>query len=391
MSDIVIAGIGQIPVGEHWQYSLKNLAYQAYKAAFQDANGPQNRSLIPEALYVGNMVASVLSHQAHLGVLLADDLGLKGIEAATVESGNASGGAALRLAYLAVASGQVNVALALGVEKFTDQVGPNVEAAASIILDADYEAMQGLTPNGLAALLMQRYLYETQAPRQAFGGFSINAHANATANPNAMFRNSITPEAYAQAGVVCDPLNLFDVSPWADGAAAVILTRREWLPADYPHPVLRISGSSVVVDRLALHDRPDPLELSAARKSVERACAQAGIVPQDVDLFELCDSASIYAVLSLEAAGFAGRGQGWQMAQPEVIARNGKLPLCTFGGFKARGNPGGAAGLYQVVEAALQLRGQAGSHQVPGARRAMTQSLSGAASSAATFILERIG
>ncbi|MFZ6026807.1 MAG: thiolase C-terminal domain-containing protein [Chloroflexota bacterium] len=385
MTDVLIAGIGQVPVGEHWHLSLRQLAYRAYKAALADAGG-----LKPDALYVGNMVAAVLSHQAHLGSLIADHVGLRGIEAATIEAGNASGGAALRMAYLAIASGQVDVALVLGVEKFTDQVGASVEAAASIILDSDYEAVQGLTPTGAAALVMQRYLHETGAPRAAFAGFAIHAHDHAASNPHAMFRNRIRPEAYEQAGAVCAPLNMFDVAPWADGAAALILARRDRVPEGFAHPLVRVSGSSLVTDRLALHDRINPLDFSAARKSVERACCKAGILPQDVNLFELCDSASVYAALSLEAAGFAQPGEGWRLAQDGTLGLQGSLPVNTFGGWKARGNPGGATGVYQAVEATLQLRAQAGPNQVLSPRRAMIQALSGAAATAVTHIFERL-
>jgi acetyl-CoA C-acetyltransferase len=385
VTDIIIAGIGQTPVVEHWHLSLRQLAYQAYKAACDDSGG-----LKPDAMFVGNMTACVLSHQAHLGALLADNLGLRGIEAATVEAGNASGGAALRMGYLAIASGQADVALVLGVEKFTDQVGVGVEMAASVILDSDYEAVQGLTPNSQAALVMRRYLLEYGAPRMAFAGFAINAHANGSTNPNAMFRNSITAGAYEQASLVSDPLNLLDVAPWADGAAAVILARPDCLPQGHPYPLVRISGSNVTVDRLALHDRPDLLDFRAARKSVERVCRQAGILPQDVNFFELCDTTSVYAALSLESAGFADRGQGWRLAQESVIGLRGSLPINTFGGLKARGNPGGATGIYQMVEATLQLRGLAGRNQVADPRRALIQSLSGAASTAVTHVLERV-
>ncbi len=106
MTDIIIAGIGQTPVGEHWDTSLRSLALQAIQAAIQDSGG-----LKPQALYVGNMLAANLSRQAHLGALLADYAGLTGIEAETVEAGGASGGAALRQGYLAIASGLVDVAL----------------------------------------------------------------------------------------------------------------------------------------------------------------------------------------------------------------------------------------------------------------------------------------
>ncbi|NPV57057.1 MAG: thiolase domain-containing protein, partial [Anaerolineae bacterium] len=141
---------------------------------------------------------------------------------------------------------------------------------------------------------------------------------------------------------------------------------------------------------LALHDRPDPLAFDAIRISVEQACRQAGILPGDVDLLELHDSFSIYAVLALEAAGFAERGKGWQMAQSGDLALAGKLPSQTFGGLKGRGFPAGAAGIYQIVEAALQLRGAAGANQVKKAKRALVQSLGGPAATAITHVLERV-
>ena len=385
MTEVVIAGIGQTPVGEHWDISIRELALQAIDRARADAGGLQ-----PQALYVANMLAAPLSQQAHLGALVADFAGLNGVEAVTIEAAGASGGAALRVGYLAVASGQVDAALVVGVEKFTDQVGGAIDAALSATGDSDFEAVQGLTPTAQAALLMRRYLYEFQAPRQAFGGFPLIAHANGAGNPHAMFQKAISAEAYAKAGLVSDPLNVFDVAPVADGAAALLLTRPELLPPGFPHAMVRLAGSSLVTDTLALHDRPDPLAFHAARLSVERACRQAGIKPEQVDLFELYDAYSIYAALTLEAAGMAERGQGWTLAQDGELSLQGSLPVATFGGLKARGNPGGATGVYQAVEAVLQLRGQAGVNQVPAARWAMIQALGGPASTAATHILERL-
>lgn len=384
MSEVIIAGIGQTPVGEHWDLSLRELAWKAIEPALNDAGGLQ-----PEALFVGNMLAPVVSHQAHLGSLIADFIGLRGIEAFTIEASGASGGAALRQAYLGVSSGDVGVALVVGVEKSTDQVGAAVEAAYALSTDSDYEAVQGLTPTAQAALLMARYLYEFDAPRDAFAGFPTTAHANGVSNPNAMFRSPINLDTYKKAGMVSDPVNLFDVAPNADGAAALVLARADLLPPGYPHPLVRILGSSSVTTTLALHGRSDPLAFDAARLSIERACRQAGILPKDASFFELYDSYSIYAALALEAAGFAGRGQGWRMAQNGDIALEGCLPVSTFGGLKARGNPGGAAGAYQAVEAALQLRGQAGKNQVPGARLGLIQCLGGPASAAVTHVLGR--
>jgi acetyl-CoA C-acetyltransferase len=383
MSEIVIAGIGQTDVGEHYSISLRELAFMALESAIQDAGG-----LRPDILFIGNMNAPAASHQAHLGALISDYGGLGGIEASTVEAGGASGGAALRMGYLAVKSGQAHVALVLGVEKVTDQLGPGAESIQTLGEDSDYEAVHGVTPNAQAALLMRRYMHEYHRTHTDFAGFPMVAHTNAISNPHAMYRSALSLEAYKNADPISDPLTLFDIAPVADGAAAVILAQADWLPVQFNHPMVRITGSSLVTDRLAIHDRLDPLVFDAARKSVERACRQAGILPGDVDLFELYDSYSIYVALVLEATGFAKPGESWKLALDGKLNRDGVLPIATLGGLKARGNPGGATGIYQAVEATLQLRSQAGANQVPGARRALIQCLAGPASSAVAHVLE---
>jgi acetyl-CoA C-acetyltransferase len=380
--DVVIAGIGQVPVGEHWDLSLQKLAYQAMQAALIDSGG-----LRPQALFVGNMLAPNVSGQAHLGVLLADFAGLDGIEAYVIEAAGASGGAALRAGYLAIKSGFVDVALVVGIEKLTDKIGPEVENAITTSLESDYEAVPGLTPLAQAALLMRRYFYEFGLPANALAGFPVTAHANGVSNPYAMFRKAIKPELYQRVGMVSDPVNMFDAAPDADGAAAVLLARPEFLPPNVHHPLVRIAGSSVSTDTLALHDRPDPLDFRAARLSLERACDQAGVAAEQIDFFELHDAYSIYAALSLEAAGFAEPGQGWKLAQEAEISLKGRIPISTLGGSKARGYPWGANGVYQAVEAVLQLRGLAGENQINDAAIGLIQSLGGPASTAVTHVL----
>lgn len=384
-NDVIIAGIGQTKVGEHWDTSLRELAYQAIESALLDSGG-----LSPQALFVANMLAPTVSGQAHLGALLADFAGLRGIEAISVEASGAAGGAAIRLGYLAIKSGMVDVALVVGIEKVTDKIGAEVDEAIATTLDSDYETVQGLTLAGQAALLMRRYMHQFDVPSDGLAGFPLIAHANGAGNPNAMFRKAIKTELYQRAGIVCDPLNMFDAAPDADGAAALVLTRAGLLPNGFPHPLISITGSALATDTLALHDRPDPLDFRAVRISTQRACQQAGTEIQQMDLFELFDAFSIYAALSLEAAGFAERGKGWQMAQSGAIALDGNIPISTMGGLKARGNPWGATGVYQAVEAVLQLRGEAGKNQLPNAKRAMIQCLGGPASTVATHILEKI-
>lgn len=385
MTDVVIAGIGQTEVGEHWEISLRDLALDAIQDAFKDSGG-----LKPQALFVGNMLAPNISNQAHLGALIADYAGLTGIEAITVEAAGASGGAALRQAYLSIASGMVDVALVVGIEKFTDKIGAEVEEAIATASDSDFEAVQGMTATAQAALLMKRYMHEYDVPANGFAGFALTAHANGVANKYAMFRKPIKPETYSKADMVSDPINMFDVAPNADGAAALVLTRRDLLPSDFQNPLVQIAGSAASSDTLALHDRKDILYFDTAQISAGKAMKQAGIILDQVSFFEYHDAFSIYAALSLEAVGFAIKGRGWKLAEDGGISIKGKIPCATLGGMKARGFPGGAAGVYQAVEAVTQLRGQAEANQITNAKYGLIQSLGGPASTAVSHILQRL-
>ncbi|WKZ47365.1 MAG: thiolase domain-containing protein [Anaerolineales bacterium] len=383
MTEVIIAGIGQTEVGEHWDIGLRDLAFAAIQDAVKDSGG-----LKPQSLFVGNMLAPNLSNQAHLGALIADYAGLLGIEAVTIEAAGASGGAALRQGYLAVKSGLVDVALVVGVEKFTDKVGSGVDAALATTGDADFESVQGMTPAAQAALLMKRYMHEYDVPADGFAGFALTAHANGVANKNAMFRKAIKPETYAKAEMISDPLNMFDMAPNADGAAAIVLTRQDLLPSNFSHPLVKIAGSASSSDTLALHDRKDMLYFDTPQISAGKAMKQVGAVLEDIDLFEYHDTFSVYAALQLEAVGFAIKGKGWRLAADGEINRTGKIPCATMGGMKARGFAGGASGVYQAVDAATQLQGRAEANQIPNARTALIQSLGGPASTAVSHILQ---
>lgn len=381
---VFIVGIGQTEVGELWDLSLRDLSTRALRAAMQDAAGLQ-----PQAVYVGNMLAASASRQANLGALVCEYAGLsRKAEGLTAEVAEASGGVALQLAFHAIRSGFVDVVAVVGVEKATDVVGSLYDEYLARSLDADYEASEGLTLSSQSALLMQRYLFENQFPREALAGFPMIAHSNAVNNPHAMFRKSISEKLYNSAPTIADPLNLFDVAPPADGAAALILTRADLIPKGIKHTPVEVLSSSLITGRLAVHDRKDPLFFESAAVSAQQACSKAGINIAALDFFEYSDITTLHAVLSLEAAGFAPRGQGWKLASDGSLTLQGSLPVATMGGHKARGFPLGAAGVYQAVEAALQLRGEAGPNQVKHAKTGMIQSLAGTASAAVTHILK---
>jgi acetyl-CoA C-acetyltransferase len=381
MCDVSIIGVGQTPVREHWDKSLRELAVEALLAAMNDSHKDH-----VDALYVGNMLSGELTGQEHLGALIADQLGMSGVEAFKVEAACGAGAAAVRAGYLAVASGQAETVGVVGVEKMTDLWNGHVTAGLAMAADGDYEAANGISFVTLNALLMRRYMYEYDLVEEDFAPFALNAHANALNNPNAMFHRPITREDFARAKMVCDPISLMDSSPICDGAAALILSRRENLNGNGARAV-NIAASAVATDALALHDRHDPLWLSAVERSSQKAYVHANVTPKDIDVFELHDAFSIIAPMSLEATGFTPRGTGVYLAREGAIGIQGKIPISTMGGLKARGHPIGATGVYQVVEAVEQLRGKAGANQVANAHIAMTQSLGGVAATAITHIL----
>jgi acetyl-CoA C-acetyltransferase len=379
MRDVAIIGIGQTPVGEHWEISLRHLGHQAITAALQDAAVER-----PDALFVGNMLSGQLAKQEHLGALLADFSQLRNITAMKVEAACGSGGAALHVGIMAVASGMHDVVAVCGIEKMTDTPGAETTSALATAADQEYEVSQGVSFVGLNALLMRRYMHEYNVPNKAFAGFSINAHKNGVNNPCAMFRTPISEAAYLRAGMICDPINLLDSSPVCDGAACVVLA-----PADaFRNRVkAQVLASTVATDTLAVHDRRDPLFLQAAYLSSQKAYAHARVLPADIDLFEVHDAFSIMTALSLEAAGFAPRGQGTHMAANGEIGIGGRLPVSTMGGLKARGHPVGATGVYQIVEVVQQLAELAGPNQVTGARIGMAQNIGGSGATVVTHIL----
>jgi acetyl-CoA C-acetyltransferase len=382
MRKVAILGIGQTKIDEHWDLSLREIGGHAAFAAMQDAGMEK-----VDALFVGNMLAPLVDAQNQLGAFFSDWIGLWGQEAVKVEAACASGAAALRAGLMAVGSGEIDSALVVGVEKMTDKAGRDVTSALATAADADYEVEQGISFVGINALIMRRYMYEFGWKHEDFAPFSINAHANAMHNPFARLHEKITVEKFEKSSMVATPINLLDASPIGDGAAAAILVPAERVASVKGRPRITVAGSASATDSIAVHSRRDPLFLSAAYASAKRAYDMAGIQPKDVDVFEAHDAFSIMSALSLEACGFAERGQGVRLGLEGEIGPQGRIPICTRGGLKARGHPVGATGMYQVVEAAQQLRGECGATQVDGAKIGMAQNIGGSGATILTHIL----
>jgi acetyl-CoA C-acetyltransferase len=383
MREIAIIGIGQTSIDEHWEKSLRELAGDAVIAALFDAGRDR-----VDGLFVGNMLSGILTNQEHLGVLVSDWAGLKYTEAVKIEAACGSGAAALRAAIMAVGSGELESAIALGIEKMTETKGVDTTAALAEAADADYEALHGVSFVALNALVMKRYLHEYGWKHTDFAPFSINAHANAVHNPYARLREAITQRDYERARMIAEPINLMDASPIGDGAAALLVVPANSLNSNgRARPIVTIAGSASATDTLAVHDRRQVTWLAAAESSARKAYSQAGVTPEDIDLFELHDAFSIMTALSLEACGFSEHGQAPRLGLDGMIGINGRIPICTRGGLKARGHPVGATGIYQIAEVVQQLRGEAGLCQVPDARIGMAQNIGGSGATIITHIL----
>ncbi len=381
MRKIAILGIGQIKIGEHWEKSLREIGGEAAFAAMQDAGIEK-----VDSLFVGNMLSPMVNGQNQLGTFFADWIGLWKQEAVKIEAACGSGAAAFRSALMAVASGDVESALVVGVEKMTDKAGRDVTAALATAADADYEVDQGVSFVGINALVMRRYMHEYGWKHEDFAPFSINAHANAMHNPYARLHEKISVDKFEKSSMVATPINLLDASPIGDGAAAMVIVPAEKVQR---RPRVVVSASAAATDTIAVHSRKDPLFLQAAYASSKRAYEMAGVTPNDIDVFELHDAFSIMAALSLEASGFAERGQGVRLALDNEISIQGRLPVCTRGGLKARGHPVGATGMYQLVEVVQQLRGECGQTQVDGANIGMAQNIGGSGATILTHILQK--
>ncbi|MDO9300393.1 MAG: thiolase domain-containing protein [Anaerolineales bacterium] len=379
MRKAAILGIGQTKIGEHWEKSLREIGGDAAFAAMQDAGIEK-----VDALFVGNMLSPIVSGQNQLGTFFADWIGLWKQEAVKIEAACGSGAAAFRAALMAVASGDVESALVVGVEKMSDKAGRDVTAALATAADADYEVDQGVSFVGINALVMRRYMHEFGWKHEDFAPFSINSHANAMHNPYARLHEKITVEKFEKSSMVATPINLLDASPTGDGAAAIVIVPAEKVARQ---PRIIVSASAAATDTIAVHSRKDPMFLQAAYLSSKRAYEMAGLTPADIDVFELHDAFSIMAALSLEASGFAEKGQGVRLALDNEISIQGRVPVCTRGGLKARGHPVGATGVYQLVEVVQQLRGECGKTQVEGAKIGMTQNIGGSGATILTHIL----
>jgi acetyl-CoA C-acetyltransferase len=380
MKDVAIIGVGLTRFGELWEQSLRDIFTEAALAAITDSGVDHI-----DSMYVGSMSPGLFVHQEHIASLLADYLGVAGIPSVHVESACASGGLAVRQAYLDVASGASEIVLAGGVEKMND--GSDVTFALSTAADQEYEAFHGVTFPGLYAMIARAHMDLYGTTREHMAQVAVKNHANGMKNPFAQFRMPLTINDVLKASMVADPLGLMDCSPVTDGGAAVILAtveRAEKLKK--PYAVIRASVNTTA--SIALHDREDLASLPAVGKAAALAYKDAGITQDRLDVIEVHDCFTIAELVVMEELGLVGRGKSGPAVMDGLTAPDGRIPINTSGGLKAKGHPVGATGVAQIIEITGQLRGTAGERQVKNARIGMAQNMGGSGGSCVIHIME---
>lgn len=383
--DVAIIGVGTTKFGELWDKGLKELVVEAGIKAVEDA-GISGKQL--QLLIGGNMSGGMFSGQEHIGALLADYLGLNNIPAIRTEAACASSSVALRIGYLAVASGLYDFVAIGGAEKMTDVYGSQATTTLAGAMDQETEAYFGTTFPGVYALIAKRHMHEYGTTREQLAMVAVKNHENALHNPIAHFQRKIGIDDVLKSPLVADPLRLLDCSPITDGASALILGPADIAKKHTDTPVY-IKASAQASDTLSLIGRRDICTLDATVQAARRAYEQAGIQAKDIDFAEVHDCFTINEIIAYEDLGFCKKGEGGKLIEEGVTQLGGKIPVNPSGGLKAKGHPVGATGVAQIVEIVKQLRGEAGKRQVSGAEIGLAHNVGGSGATVCIHILGR--
>ncbi len=358
MRDVAVVGVGVTRFGRH-ETSVVELLAEAGTAALKDGGGPAEEV---DALLVANMSSGEFEGRTGIHNALVSEMALEPAFASKVENTSGSGGASLLWGWTGVASGLYDLVLVTGGEVMST-VG--TEEATEIIASLTHpqERAVGVSLPAYAGLMARAYRERYGMPEDALAHVAVKNHANGARNPNAQFRKEISLEQARASPMIADPLRLYDFCPITDGAAAVLLCPME-RAASYAAKPVPIRGIAGATDTHVVHEREDLTAMAAARRAAEKAYAMAGRGPEDMDVAEVHDMATILEVVQTEEVGLFPRGEGWRAAVEGATALDGPMPVNTSGGLKAKGHPLGATGVAQVAEVTSQVQGRAGERQV---------------------------
>lgn len=381
MRDVAIVASGLTTFGRHDAPVVDLLARAGARCLHEAAANP----LEVDAVLVANMSSAEFEGQTGIHNALVSELALEPAFASKVENTSGSGGAALLWGWTSVASSLYDLVLVTGGEVMsTVETAEATEIIAS--LTHPEERVVGVSLPAYAGLMARAYRARYGMSEDALAHVAVKNHANGVRNPNAQFRKEITLEQALASPMIADPLRLYDFCPITDGAAAVLLCPWE-RAASYTEQPVRVRSIAGATDTHVVHEREDLTAMAAARRAAERAYAMAGWGPEDVDVAEVHDMATILEVVQTEEVGLFPRGEGWRAAVEGVTARDGPMPVNTSGGLKAKGHPLGATGVAQVAEVTAQLQGRAEARQVE-ATKGLTCNVAGFGNNVIVSLLE---
>lgn len=381
MGSPVIVGVGYTKVGEHWDKDVYQLAYTAIKS-LMDEYGVTD----VDALYVGNALAGFYDRQLALASHVADALSLYDTVVSTFSSGGASSAQAIYNAALGVASGHFKSVIVGGVEKMSEELPAKIVRGTSLEENSFLVDFNGLTSFSLHALVAKMYMEKFKLRREELSLLPVLEHENSSKSKHSQFRNRISIEMVVNAPPVAEPLTIFDVSAPGDGAAFISIMDEDYARKN-GYEYVKILGMGSASQPANPLERASPYIFEATSRALEKALAMAGITIEDVNHLEIYNPTSISGLLVLDSLGINKRGESAKMVGDGYFSLDGKMPLNTFGGAKARGDPKGATLAYQFVEAFLQHMNMAGDNQIRDVNYSLIHSMVGLDISSYIFVL----
>lgn len=361
-----IVGIGHTRFGNSSEYDLADVMAYAATDALQDAGYLEKRKEIDQVI-VGNMASGLFVHQSAVASSLISRMDMEPVPAELVENGPASGASAIKIGYMAIASGMCDVVLVVGGEVMRKVSGWMSTDIVATMLHQEAEYNMGLTLPSFGGMFTRLYMEKYGLTERDLALLAVKNHDNGAKNKYAHIQAPVNieaiadgPEAEVVNNYVAEPLRMYSTCPVSDGAAAVLLVNMDSPRVkDFKKKPIRIAGIASATDTHCVHNRKDPLQLNAVRIAAEKAYKMAGVGPQDISFAELHDAFSILELAISEEVGFFERGKSYLAVRKGETKIDGRLPINTSGGLKSKGHPVGATGVSQVVELVRQLRGEA--------------------------------
>lgn len=395
MREVGIVGIGHTKFGKS-EVPFLDMLCEAALEAMDDAGAKTGSKNVIDQVFVGSMGAGMINRISGSASAVVDSLNIRPAMAECVENGPASGASAIKLGFMAIASGCCDCVLVIGGEMMRVVSGWEATDFVATMLHPEAEYKYGITLPAFAGLYTRLRMEKYGMESKDLAIVSVKNHENACHNPCAHIQRKvllerITNPAYINATnpLVADPLRQFDMCPVSDGAAALLLVAKDKQEElGFGHKkFVRIAGVATATDTHVVANREVPTDLLAVRLSAEKAYKMAGMGPEDIDVAELHDAFQVLEIAESEEIGFFQKGEGHLAARRGDTAIRGKKPVNTSGGLKAKGHPLGATGVSQVVELVRQLRGEAGERQVEGAKTGLAINFGGFGNNVAATIL----